>query len=144
MIALKILFIFVVIVSLTAWKLFKLPTLKEFRLKVLYPTILATTLVQPAHASREVGNIATSGIIFKDSLRINAFDDPKVSGVVLYLSDFDRPITDKLASNFFNDPSSSALTCARTGTMKFKEDIYLGKDGEEVFEEARSLFFKVQ
>lgn len=144
MICLKLACFFVILVSSVAWKWHQSLPLKEFGRKVLYPAILATTLVQPALASREVGNIATSGIIFKDSLRINAFDDPKVSGVVLYLSDFDRPITDKLANNFFNDPSSSALTCVRSGPMKFKQDIYMGKDGEEVFEESRSLFFKVR
>jgi catabolite regulation protein CreA len=96
-----------------------------------------------AHASREIANIPTSGIIFKDSLKVNAFDDPKVPGVVLYLSDFDRPITEKLAKDFFNDPSSSSLTCVKAGPIKLSSDIYLGSDGEEVFEESKNLFFKV-
>ena len=43
--------------------------------------------------SREIGSIATSGLIFKDTLKINAFKDPKVDGVIIYLSDFERPLT---------------------------------------------------
>lgn len=96
-----------------------------------------------AAATREIGSIATSGIVFKDTLKISAVEDPKVTGVTLYLSDYQRPLTEKLSNNFFNDPSSSSLTCARTGPMKFKSDINLSPEGEEVFEESRNLFFKV-
>lgn len=35
--------------------------------------------------SRVVGNIQTSGLIFKDTLKVTAFDDPKVQGVTLYI-----------------------------------------------------------
>ena len=43
--------------------------------------------------SREIGSISTSGLIFKDTLKINAFKDPKVDGVIIYLADFERPLT---------------------------------------------------
>ena len=92
--------------------------------------------------SREVGSITTSGIFFKDSLKINAFNDPKVEGVTIYLADFERPITEKLQKDFFDDPSSTALTCAKNGPIKIG-DISMGSDGEEVFEANRNLFFKV-
>lgn len=49
--------------------------------------------IQPSFASREVGNIPATGLIFKDYLKINAFEDPKIKGVTIYISDFDRPIT---------------------------------------------------
>lgn len=97
----------------------------------------------PAQAARDVASISTSGIIFKDTLKVSAFEDPKVSGVALYISDFERPLTEKLAKDFFNDPSSSSLTCVRTGPMTFKSDISTSSEGEEVFEESRNLFFKV-
>ena len=35
--------------------------------------------------SRLVGNIQTSGLIFKDTLKVTSFDDPKVQGVTLYI-----------------------------------------------------------
>ena len=61
---------------------------------------LATTLVAtpfPAHAARTIGEIQGSGLVFKDTLKVEAFSDPKVSGVQLYLSDFQRPAAEKLA-----------------------------------------------
>lgn len=72
-----------------------------------------------------------------------AFEDPKVQGVELYLSDFDRPLTEKLQKDFFSDPSSSSLTCVRTGPIVAK-DINTSPEGEDVFEQNRSFFFKVQ
>ena len=72
---------------------------------------LATTLVAtpfPAHAARTIGEIQGSGLVFKDTLKVEAFDDPKVSGVQLYLSDFQRPATEKLAKG---DLVRSRLLC---------------------------------
>ena len=71
-----------------------------------------------------------------------ALEDPKVQGVVLYLSDFDRPITEKLQKDFFSDPSSSSLTCVRTGQI-IARDINTSPEGEDVFEQNRNFFFKV-
>ncbi|CAN0314514.1 unnamed protein product, partial [Ectocarpus sp. 4 AP-2014] len=45
---------------------------------------------------RKVGEISASGLVFKDKLNVEAFSDPKVQGVTLYLSDFARPVADKL------------------------------------------------
>lgn len=94
-----------------------------------------------ADGSREVASIATSGIIFKDTLKINAFPDPKVQGVVIYLADFERPLTEKLQKDFFDDPSSTSLACSQSGPIKIG-DISMSSDGEEVFESNRNLFFK--
>ncbi|CAN0542909.1 unnamed protein product, partial [Laminaria digitata] len=33
---------------------------------------------------------------FQDKLNVEAFSDPKVKGVTIYLSDFSRPVADKL------------------------------------------------
>ena len=108
------------------------------------PILVATMVASPTLANREVGNIPTSGLIFKDSMRINAFEDPKIEGITLYLSDFERPINEKLTNNFFNDPSSSSLTCVKAGPTIAKQSLSYSKEGEEVFEENRNLFFKVR
>ena len=68
--------------------------------------------------------------------------DPKVSGVELYISDFQRPISDRLTKDFFSDPTQAAVTCVRTGPMQLAEDIDTSQEGEEVFKQARSLLFK--
>jgi catabolite regulation protein CreA len=96
---------------------------------------------EPLHAdSRLVGDVPTSGFVFKDTLKITAFNDPKVEGITLYLADFDRPAIEKL-NNIFDDPSSSSLTCAKTGPITFK-NIDRSQQGEEVFEESKNLIFK--
>jgi catabolite regulation protein CreA len=104
------------------------------------------SLVPPAHAaeSKVVGALKGSGLVFKDTLQIERFEDPKVQGVVLYISNFDRPITEKLSGgNFFNDPSYASVACARTGApVSIADNIGKGPQGEEVFEESRSLLFK--
>jgi catabolite regulation protein CreA len=92
---------------------------------------------------REIGEIPASGIIFKDTIKVTAFQDPKVEGVQIYVSDFQRPINERLAKNFFSDPSYASIGCAKTSNVvRASKDIYKGKDGEEVFEQARSLLFK--
>ncbi|KAG8459521.1 hypothetical protein KFE25_012856 [Diacronema lutheri] len=95
----------------------------------------------PARAET-VASIGTSGLLFKDTLNIESFDDPKVSGVKLYVADFQRPINERLSANFFSDPTQASVTCVRTGTVALAADINTSAEGEEVFSQARSLFFK--
>jgi len=105
-----------------------------------------TASPEPAFAndSKVVGQLKGSGLIFKDTLSIERFDDPKVKGVVLYISNFDRPVTEKFSKgNFFNDPSYASVACARTGqNVAIASNINKTPQGEEVFEESRSLLFK--
>eukprot|EP00468_Gymnochlora_sp_CCMP2014_P008864 CAMPEP_0167758534 /NCGR_PEP_ID=MMETSP0110_2-20121227/10521_1 /TAXON_ID=629695 /ORGANISM="Gymnochlora sp., Strain CCMP2014" /LENGTH=204 /DNA_ID=CAMNT_0007644819 /DNA_START=8 /DNA_END=619 /DNA_ORIENTATION=+ len=94
-----------------------------------------------AHAeSRVVGDFGASGIVFKDTLKIEALDDPKVDGVTLYISEFQLPITEKF-QNFFSDPGSVGITCAKTGPIEMRKGVSKSKAGEEVFAESKSLFF---
>jgi len=95
-----------------------------------------------AEGSKVIAQISGSGLVFKDTLVIESFDDPKVQGVTLYISSFQRPITEKLQKGFFSDPSFSSVSCARTGPIKVADNINLTPSGEEVFQESRSLLFK--
>ena len=93
--------------------------------------------------SKVVGEIATSGLIFKDTLKIQSFRDPKISNIVLYLSDFERPLTEKLSSNFFDDPSSSSIACVKIGDVNIADSkIDESSGGEEIFKENKNLFLK--
>mmetsp|Transcript_27271 Transcript_27271/g.45733 ORF Transcript_27271/g.45733 Transcript_27271/m.45733 type:complete len:192 (+) Transcript_27271:120-695(+) len=96
----------------------------------------------PAIAAREVASIPATGLIFKDYLKIMAFEDPKIKGVELYLGDFERPLNERLSKDFFDDPSSSSLTCSKVGKITVGNDVEMSPEGEEVFEESRNLFFK--
>mmetsp|Transcript_2444 Transcript_2444/g.5254 ORF Transcript_2444/g.5254 Transcript_2444/m.5254 type:complete len:235 (-) Transcript_2444:218-922(-) len=92
--------------------------------------------------SRIVGEIAGSGIVMKDILTVESFDDPKVKGVTLYVSSFQRPLTERLQKDFFSDPGQASVGCAKTGPVQIADNIALGKGGEEVFKESKSLLFK--
>jgi CreA protein len=99
-------------------------------------------LAHAAESSKVVGELKGSGLVFKDTLQIERFDDPKVKGVTLYISNFQRPITEKLSKGFFNDPSYASVACAKTGPVSIADNIAKGTGGEEVFEESKSLLFK--
>ncbi|CAM9386530.1 unnamed protein product [Ascophyllum nodosum] len=97
--------------------------------------------VAAAADKRTIGEISASGLFFKDKLNVEAFSDPKVKGVTLYLSDFSRPMADKLVKgDFFSDPSSASLFCVRSGPMEVSAGIETSKEGEELFKEDRSFF----
>lgn len=102
--------------------------------------------IAPAFAedARIVADIPTSGLVFKDTLQIKTFSDPKLPSVHIYLADFERPITEKVSGDFFNDPSSSSLSCVRTGpvTEEQKKTLEASKEGEEIFKENKNLLFK--
>jgi catabolite regulation protein CreA len=127
-----------------------IPEASQSRRSFLSAALFATTsLINGVQATafgsgqREIGEISASGIIFKDTIKVTAFQDPKVDGVQIYVSDFQRPINERLAKNFFSDPSYASIGCAKTSNVvRASKDIYKGKDGEEVFEQARSLLFK--
>jgi catabolite regulation protein CreA len=127
-------------------------TTKDLSQKVTaaaFSTILLTNTLVPnlpggeaIAESRLIGEIAGSGIFFKDTLNVESFDDPKVKGVTLYISNFQRPLNERLTKDFFNDPSFASVACAKTGPVAIADNIAIGKGGEEVFEENRSLLFK--
>mmetsp|Transcript_8048 Transcript_8048/g.10311 ORF Transcript_8048/g.10311 Transcript_8048/m.10311 type:complete len:240 (+) Transcript_8048:69-788(+) len=114
----------------------------------ILPIVLASSLMfqQPtvalADGSRTIAEISGSGLVFKDTLVVESFDDPKVQGVTLYISNFQRPLAERIQKGFFEDPSSAAVGCAKTGKVKIADNIDKSKSGEEVFEESKSLFFK--
>ena len=45
--------------------------------------------------------------------------------------------------DFFTDPSTASITCVTDGPVKLDSNVAMGKEGEEVFSEAKSLLFKV-
>eukprot|EP00567_Pseudictyota_dubia_P008424 CAMPEP_0197439356 /NCGR_PEP_ID=MMETSP1175-20131217/6118_1 /TAXON_ID=1003142 /ORGANISM="Triceratium dubium, Strain CCMP147" /LENGTH=230 /DNA_ID=CAMNT_0042969259 /DNA_START=152 /DNA_END=844 /DNA_ORIENTATION=+ len=98
--------------------------------------------VAVAAESRVVGEIAGSGIVFKDTLTVESFGDPKVKGVTLYISSFQRPLAERIQKDFFSDPGFASVGCAKTGEIQIADNIAIGKGGEEVFEESKSLLFK--
>jgi catabolite regulation protein CreA len=94
-----------------------------------------------AESSQVIGSIAGSGLVFKDTLTIESFKDPKIPAVSLYISNFQKPLTERLASgkDFFTDPSYASVGCAKTvkGKISVGNEINKTPSGEEVFEESK-------
>ena len=98
----------------------------------------------PANAAdkRQIASITASGLVFKDKLIVDAFADPKVEGVTLYVSDFERPVVERVQKDFFSDPSQSGLACSRRAAPLKVGNIDTSAEGEDVVSEAKSLLFK--
>jgi catabolite regulation protein CreA len=103
-----------------------------------------------AAGSEKLGEFAASGLIFKDSVEISALQDGDLPGVVLYIADFKRSITDKLSKDFFSEPSQASITCALDAAAaaplasESTADLArrlggAGGEGKEVFAERKGL-----
>ena len=77
-----------------------------------------------------VGSVSTKGVLFKDKLKVEAFDDPTISGVTCYTTVHKRALS-------FTDSSSTSLACRQTG--KIKGNL---RNQKNVFSQSKSLFFK--
>ena len=99
---------------------------------------------QAMAGSRTVAEIPTSGFVFKDKLKIESIEDPQLPGVAVFLADFERPLTEKIGGDFFDDPTSSSLTCVQTGPISKEalDKIKVGGEGEEIYSESKALLFK--
>ncbi len=88
----------------------------------------------------EVGEIQND--IAGNEIKLQALKDPKVEGVTCHMSYFDRGFWDRVAKgNWFENPSNSSIACRQTGPIAIG-DIDKDKNGEEVFSQKQSLFFK--
>lgn len=102
--------------------------------------IVAALLLSIAPARAE--EIAAVGVDwFGNDIVIEAIADPRVGGVTCHLAYFERSVLDRLSQgNWFEDPSNSAIECARTGPIDLA-GLTPGTP-EDVFSEGRSLVFK--
>jgi CreA protein len=115
-------------------------------MKYAYAIIFAVLLLLtgPAFAQeRDIGSVSTGFKLIgpNHKIIITAFDDPSVKGVTCYVA---RPKTGGLkgAVGLAEDPSLASVSCAQTGPIRFTDKIEADENGEEVFDESRSLIFK--
>ncbi len=90
--------------------------------------------------AEEIGSVDTAfKLIGPDhKIKIEAFDDEKVSGVACHVS---RAVTGgvKGAVGLAEDTSDASIACRQVGPIQFKEKL---EAGESVFSERRSVLFK--
>ena len=122
--------------------------LKKQLASVASAVMFASTLLGPlppanAIESQIIGQISGSGLVFKDTLEVERFEDPKIKGITLYITNFQRPITERLTSNFLQDPSYASVACVKSSpTVAVADNINMTPQGEEVFQESKSILFK--
>mmetsp|Transcript_25 Transcript_25/g.32 ORF Transcript_25/g.32 Transcript_25/m.32 type:complete len:243 (-) Transcript_25:226-954(-) len=106
---------------------------------LIYTSPEPTSMAAAAVSERVVGEVSAGGLLLKDRLRVVAIEDPKVRGVVLYMSEFERPLAERVMSGQFSQPSAVAVTCERVGPIVIARDVNRRSDGEEVFYQSRAL-----
>lgn len=109
-------------------------------MNILRNTLLLALMLNltPSFAD-EIGAVNTKFKIFgSDKIVIDAFDDPKVTGVTCYVS---RAQTGGItgALGIEEDSSDASIACRQIGPIQIKEPLPLK---EEVFTERRSIIFK--
>jgi len=105
------------------------------------PLILCSLMVVSASASAEqIGSVDTSFKLIgaNHKLVIEAFDDPKVSGVSCHLS---RAKKGGISGSIglAEDTSDASIACRQVGPIEIKEAL---EDGEKVFKKRTSILFK--
>jgi len=108
------------------------------------PLFAAATLLLAlplaACGNNQVGNVGVDWT--GNDISVEAVADPEVGGVICHVAYFNRSFIDRLQQgNWFEDPSYSAVDCTAAGPITVG-DINLGKGGEEIFQQARSLIWK--
>jgi CreA protein len=96
-----------------------------------------------AKDSREIGAISTGFKLIGPNHKIivTAFEDPKVKGITCYVA---RPRTGGIKGGLglAEDPSLASVSCAQTGPVSYSKAVSKDEDGEQVFDESRSIIFK--
>ncbi len=102
--------------------------------------ITASLLSAASVNAEQVGSVDTSFKLLgaNHKIVIEAFDDPKVSGVSCHLSRAKKGgITGSLG--LAEDTSDASIACRQVGPITINEEL---KDGEKVFKERTSILFK--
>jgi CreA protein len=102
--------------------------------------LAASSLLAMPTAAAEVGSFSNdwSG----NEIVVEAIEDPEVQGVTCHIAHFERGLIDRLRKgNWFEDPSNASIACRQTGPIVIG-DIERDEEGEEVFNERKSLVFK--
>ena len=103
----------------------------------MLPFLLYSAEVGSFNVKRE---LTSTKLLFPDKVIVHAFDDPKVKGVTCYLSVVETGGV-KGAVGLAEDPNQTSIACRQTGEIVVG-NIEKGKEGEVVFSEKQSLFFK--
>ncbi|ABV95054.1 CreA family protein [Dinoroseobacter shibae DFL 12 = DSM 16493] len=110
---------------------------------MIRPLVAALCLALPAPQitwAEQVGNVDVDWI--GNDIIIEAIADPEVTGVTCHIAYFERGLIDRISKgNWFEDPSNASIACRQTGPITIGE-IDRSDEGEDVFNERRSIVLK--
>ncbi len=96
-----------------------------------------------ASESREIGAVSTAFKLIgpNNKIIVSAFDDPKIKGITCYVA---RPRTGGIKGGLglAEDPSLASVSCVQTGPVSYLKPVSKDENGEQVFDESRSIIFK--
>ena len=96
----------------------------------LFIVTLIFVLFSSMASAETIGSAETKGILFKDTISVEAFDDPDIAGVTCYTTVYDRALS-------LEDSSSVSLSCRKTGEVKGNL-----ASRPNVFHRSKNIFFK--
>jgi CreA protein len=109
-------------------------------MRTSWSLIVAGILLATPTLAEEVGSFANDWT--GNDIVVEAVDDPEIKGITCHISHFERGVIDRLRQgNWFEDPSNASIACRQTGPIVIG-DIERDDEGEEVFNERKSLVFK--
>ena len=95
---------------------------------ILLIVALLGTQVNAGH----VGTVTTSGFLVKDSITIDSFKDPTLSGVTCHVTSPKRSLS-------FEDQTNTSISC-RQVALEIKGDYKVNRSS--IFSNSKGLFFK--
>lgn len=103
----------------------------------------AAMLLTVAACGKSADTVGQVGVDWTgNDIAVEAVADPQVQGVICHVAYFNRSFIDRLQQgNWFEDPSYSAVDCNATGPITVG-NIDLGKGGDDIFRQQRSLIWK--
>lgn len=104
--------------------------------------LLCLTAIGGWATAEEIGSVDTKFNLLSpdDSIVVEAFDDPDVTGVACHISRAKRGGYKGMVG-IAEDPSDASIACRQIGPIKMPEKV---KQGEEVFAKRTSIIFKRQ
>jgi CreA protein len=94
-------------------------------------TLLALSLSFSVSA-KQIGEVTTSGVFFKDTIAINSFADPTLKGIACHVTAPDKSFSTE-------DPTDSSITCRQISNVIIGDPT---ENQTDVFSDSKGLFFK--
>lgn len=110
------------------------------RLAFLY---LGCMMIAAPAFAEQIGHVDTAFKLIgrNHQVVVEAFDDPKVSGVTCFVSMARKGgVTGTLG--LAEETSDASIACRQVGPISFVEPIDAGAEGEEIFQKRQSILFK--